>query len=96
MNSFLDDGPSVPGSILRRQTGIRFGIESILVKGLALEGVEQTIELLSIKDEAGALVHGREVWSPLRVKRAALDADVGHRFCVGQAPFHAGRALTIC
>lgn len=55
---------------------------------LVFELIKERVELDAIKDDAGALLHRVQPRAPLRVEGAALDADVGHCFCVGEAAFH--------
>jgi hypothetical protein len=53
-----------------------------------LERIEERVDFLSVEDQASPLMKGSKTWAPGGVKRAALDAHVGHRFGVGQASFH--------
>ena len=54
----------------------------------AFELVEQPVEVIPIEDQARTLLQGAKPWSPRRVERAALDADVFHRLRVAQASLH--------
>jgi hypothetical protein len=92
LNSFLEDGPSVPTTILRR-VGCRNGCLGTACC-FALELVKQAIEFHAVKDDACALVDSNQVWSPSEVERSTLDTDVLHGFDIGQAAFHVTISLS--
>lgn len=57
--------------------------------GLALEAVEEGVEVQTVEDQAGTLAHGHQLRPPAGLEDAPLDADVGQGFGVGQAALHA-------
>lgn len=60
----------------------------LLACRLGLDGVEQLVQILPVIDEAHALVDTGEAGGPVGFPCAALDADVGHGFLLGEAAFH--------
>lgn len=56
--------------------------------GRRLELVEHSIEVDAVEDQARTLPHGREVWPPVLVEGAALNADVLHGLGVREAALH--------
>ena len=60
----------------------------LLDLGFCLHFVKQAVEVLLVVDEANALVDAGEAGRPVGFPGAALDADVGHGFLLGQAAFH--------
>jgi hypothetical protein len=48
----------------------------LLASRLLLEFIEQAIKILAIKNDAGSLSHGHQLWAPYLVKSAALDAHI--------------------
>ena len=57
-------------------------------RGLGLELIEELVELETIKDQAGALLHCVEPRAPERIKGPALDTGVAHRLGVAEAALH--------
>lgn len=56
--------------------------------GVALEVVENPVEVVLVEDEAHALLDAHQAGEPQGLPGAALDADVGHGFLLGEAAFH--------
>ena len=66
----------------------------LLACRLGLDGVEELVEILPVVDEAHALVDACEAGRPVGLPSAALDADVGHGFLLGEAAFHFRRSVS--
>ena len=64
----------------------------LLACRLGLHGVEELVQILAVVDEAYTLVDASEAGRPVGLPGAALDADVGHGFLLGEAALH-GKAL---
>ena len=62
--------------------------------GGALEVVENPVEVVLVEDEAHALLDAHQAGEPQGLPGAALDADVGHGFLLGEAAFHLGLLMT--
>ena len=70
-----------------------FGL--LLACRLGLDGVEQFVQILPVVDEAHALVDAGEAGRPVGLPGAALDADVGHGFLLGEAAFHGAASAVV-
>ena len=49
------------------------------------ECVEEQVDLMAIKEQAGALAYCAQAWTPDLIKRPPLDAAVLNRLRVGEA-----------
>jgi len=58
------------------------------VRGVVLELVKQLVEVLAIEDQTGALRDRYKVRAPLLIESTSLDANVVHRFQIGEAALH--------
>ncbi|KZT13724.1 hypothetical protein A1D30_21670 [Acidovorax sp. GW101-3H11] len=66
----------------------------LLACRLGLHGVEELVQILAVVDETHALVDAGEVGRPVGLPGAALYADVGHGFLLGEAAFHFRRSIS--